>query len=123
MDDSSELAQAAVPEPILFGKPVSTLFANIPFTEQVRVDFDPSLWRTQIPEGGDPSTSLLTTYAIYMFYGYLDINQADYELFWTYRKEFYDWSPEWFRRLDAKLRIAFKQILRLRGVYTGPNHG
>jgi hypothetical protein len=24
--------------------------------------------------------------------------------------------------LDAKLRIAFKQILRLRGVYTGPNH-
>jgi hypothetical protein len=46
MGDSSELAQAAVPEPILFGKPVSTLFANILFTEQVRVDFDPSLWRT-----------------------------------------------------------------------------
>jgi hypothetical protein len=25
--------------------------------------------------------------------------------------------------LDAKLRTALKQILRLRGVYTGPNHG
>jgi G3E family GTPase len=58
-----------------------------------------------------------------MFYGYLDINQADHELFWTYKKEFYNWSPEWFRRLDAKLRTAFKQILRSRGVYTGPNHG
>jgi hypothetical protein len=58
-----------------------------------------------------------------MFYGYLDMNQADHELFWTYRKEFHDWSPEWFRRLDVKLRTAFKQILRLRGVYTGPNHG
>jgi hypothetical protein len=46
MGDSSELAQTAVPEPILLGKPVSTLFANTPFTEQVRVDFDPSLWRT-----------------------------------------------------------------------------
>jgi hypothetical protein len=43
MNDSSELAQAAVPEPIFFGKPVSTLFANIPFIEQVRVNFDPSL--------------------------------------------------------------------------------
>jgi hypothetical protein len=81
MDDSSELAQAAIPEPIFFGKPVSTLFANTPFTEQIRVDFDPSLWKTQIPESEDPSTPLLTTYAIYMFYGYLDINQANYELF------------------------------------------
>jgi hypothetical protein len=43
MDDLSELAQAAVPEPILFGKPVSTLFANTPFTEQIRVDFDSNL--------------------------------------------------------------------------------
>jgi hypothetical protein len=43
MNDLSELAQAAVSEPIFFGKPVSTLFANTPFTEQVRVDFDPSL--------------------------------------------------------------------------------
>jgi hypothetical protein len=84
MDDLSELTQAAVPEPILLGKPVFTLFANIPFTEQVRVDFDSSLWRIQIPEGGDPSIPLLTTYAIYMFYSYLDMNQADYELFWTY---------------------------------------
>jgi hypothetical protein len=25
--------------------------------------------------------------------------------------------------LDAKLRTVFKQILRLRGVYTNPNHG
>jgi hypothetical protein len=25
--------------------------------------------------------------------------------------------------LDAKLRIVFKQILRLRGVYTGSNYG
>jgi hypothetical protein len=25
--------------------------------------------------------------------------------------------------LDAKLRTAFKQIFRLRGIYTGPNHG
>jgi hypothetical protein len=25
--------------------------------------------------------------------------------------------------LDAKFRTAFKQILRLRGVYTSPNHG
>jgi hypothetical protein len=81
MGDLSELAQAAVPEPILFGKPVSMLFANIPFTKQVRVDFDPSLWRTQIPEGENPSTSLLTIYAVYMFYGYLDMNQANYELF------------------------------------------
>jgi hypothetical protein len=24
--------------------------------------------------------------------------------------------------LDAKLRTAFKQILRLRGIYTNPNH-
>jgi hypothetical protein len=90
MNNSSKLAQAAVPELILLGKPVSTLFANTPFMEQVRVDFDPSLWRTQIPEGGDPSIPLLTTYAIYMFYGYLDMNQANYELFWTYRKEFHD---------------------------------
>jgi hypothetical protein len=90
MSDSSELAQAAVPEPIFFGKPVSTLFANTPFTEQVRVDFDPSLWRTQIPKGGDPSTPLLIIYAIYIFYGYLDMNQADHELFWTYREKFYD---------------------------------
>jgi hypothetical protein len=74
MGDSSELAQAAVPEPIFLGKPVSTLFANTPFTEQVRVDFDPSLWRIQIPEGGDPSIPLLTTYAIYIFYGYLNMN-------------------------------------------------
>jgi hypothetical protein len=74
MGDSSELAQAAVSEPIFLGKSVSTLFANISFTEQVRVDFDSSLWRTQIPEGGDPSTPLLITYAIYMFYGYLDMN-------------------------------------------------
>jgi hypothetical protein len=43
MDDSSELAQAAVSESIFFGKPVSMLFANTPFTEQVRVDFDPNL--------------------------------------------------------------------------------
>jgi hypothetical protein len=43
MDDLSELAQAAVPGFILLGKPVFTLFANTPFTEQVRVDFDPSL--------------------------------------------------------------------------------
>jgi hypothetical protein len=43
MGDSSELAQAAVPEPILFGKPVSTFFANTPFMKQVRVNFDPSL--------------------------------------------------------------------------------
>jgi hypothetical protein len=90
MGDLSELAQAAVSELIFFGKPVFTLFANTPFTEQVRVDFDPSLWRTQIPEGGDPSTPLLTTYAIYMFYGYLDMNQADHELFWTYKKKFHD---------------------------------
>jgi hypothetical protein len=94
MGDLSELAQAAVPELILLGKPVFTLFANISFTEQVRVDFDPSLWRTQIPEGGDLSTPLLTIYAIYIFYGYLDINQADYELFWIYKKKFHDWSPE-----------------------------
>jgi hypothetical protein len=58
-----------------------------------------------------------------MFYGYLDMNQADYELFWIYRKEFHDWSPEWFRRLDAKLRTALKQILRSRGIYTGSNYG
>jgi hypothetical protein len=90
MDNSSELAQTAVSEPIFFGKPISTLFANIPFTKQVRVDFDPSLWRTQVPKNGDPSTFLLTTYAIYMFYSYLDINQADHELFWIYKKEFYD---------------------------------
>jgi hypothetical protein len=90
MGNLSELAQAAVSEPIFFGKPVSTLFANTPFMEQIRVDFDPSLWKTQIPEGGDPSTFLLTTYAIYMFYDYLDMNQADHELFWTYRKKFYD---------------------------------
>jgi hypothetical protein len=90
MGDSSELAQAAVPEPMFFGKPVSTLFANTPFTEQVRVDFDPSLWRTQIPEGEDPSTFLLTTYAIYMFYSYLNMKQANHELFWTYKEEFYD---------------------------------
>jgi hypothetical protein len=97
MGDSSELAQAAISELILLGKPVFTLFANTPFTEQVRVNFDPSLWRTQIPEGrtqipegGDSSTFLLTTYAIYMFYGYLDMNQADHELFWTYRKKFHD---------------------------------
>jgi hypothetical protein len=90
MGDSSELAQAAIPELIFFGKPVSTLFANTPFTEQVRVNFDPSLWKTQIPEGGDSSTLLLTTYAIYMFYGYLDMNQADYELFWTYKEKFHD---------------------------------
>jgi hypothetical protein len=108
MGDSSELAQAAVLEPILLSKPVSTLFSNTPFMEQIRVDFDPSLWRTQIPEGGDPSTFLLIIYAIYMFYNYLDMNQADYELFWTYKKEFHDWSPEWFRRLDAKLRSALK---------------
>jgi hypothetical protein len=76
-----ELTQAAVPEFIFFGKPVFTLFANIPFTKQVRMDFDPSLWKTQIPEGGDPSTPLLIIYAIYMFYGYLDINQANHELF------------------------------------------
>jgi hypothetical protein len=25
--------------------------------------------------------------------------------------------------LDVKLQIALKQILRLRGIYTGPNHG
>jgi hypothetical protein len=81
MGDLSELAQAAVPELIFLGKPIFTLFANIPFTEQVRVNFDPSLWRTQISEGGNPSISLLTTYAIYMFYSYLDMNQADYELF------------------------------------------
>jgi hypothetical protein len=81
MGGSSELAQAAVPEFILLGKPVFTLFANIPFTEQIRVDFDCSLWKTQIPEGGDPNIPLLTIYAIYMFYGYLDINQANYELF------------------------------------------
>jgi hypothetical protein len=74
MGDSLELAQAAVLKLIFFGKPVSTLFANIPFTEQVRVNFDPSLWRTQIPKGGDSSTFLLTTYAIYMCYGYLDMN-------------------------------------------------
>jgi hypothetical protein len=43
MGDLSELAQAAVPELIFFGKPVFTLFANTPSTEQVRVDFDPSL--------------------------------------------------------------------------------
>jgi hypothetical protein len=43
MGDLSELAQAAVPELILLGKPVFTLFANIPFTKQVRVDFDSSL--------------------------------------------------------------------------------
>jgi hypothetical protein len=85
MDDSSELAQIAVLEPILFGELVSTLFANTPFTEQVRVDFEPSLWRAQIPESGDPSTPLLTTYAIYMFYGYLDMDQADHELFWKER--------------------------------------
>jgi hypothetical protein len=90
MDNSSELAQAAVPEPILLGKPIFTLFANIPFMKQVRVNFDPSLWRTQIPEGGNPSTFLLITYAIYMFYGYLNINQANHELFWTYKKEFHD---------------------------------
>jgi hypothetical protein len=58
-----------------------------------------------------------------MFYGYLNINQADHELFWTYREKFHDWSSEWFRRLDAKFRTVFKQILRSRGVYTGPNHG
>jgi hypothetical protein len=74
MGNSSELAQAAVPKFILLGKPVFTLFANTPFMEQVRVDFDSSLWKTQIPEGGDPSTLLLTTYAIYIFYGYLDMN-------------------------------------------------
>jgi hypothetical protein len=90
MGDSSELAQTAVLELIFLGKPVSTLFANTPFTKQIRVDFDPSLWRTQIPEGGDPSIFLLTIYAIYMFYGYLDMNQADYELFWTYKEEFHD---------------------------------
>jgi hypothetical protein len=123
MGDLSELAHAAVPELILLGKPVFTIFANTSFMEQVRVDFDSSLWRTQIPEGEDPSIFLLITYAISMFYGYLDMNQADYELFWIYKEEFYDWSPQWFRRLDAKLRTAFKQIVRLRGVYTGPNHG
>jgi hypothetical protein len=32
-------------------------------------------------------------------------------------------SPKWFRRLDAKLRTAFKQIHRSRGIYTGSNHG
>jgi hypothetical protein len=90
MDDSSELAQTAVPEPIFFGKSVSTLFANTPFMEQIRVDFNPSLWKTQIPENGDSSTPLLTTYAIYMFYNYLNMNQADHKLFWTYKKEFYD---------------------------------
>jgi hypothetical protein len=122
MGDSSELAQAAISEPIFFGKPVFTLFANISFMEQVRVDFDPSLWRTQIPEGGDSSTPLLIIYAIYIFYGYLNMNKADSELFWIYKKKFHDWSPEWFRRLDAKLRTAFKQILWSRGVYTGSNH-
>jgi hypothetical protein len=90
MDDSLKLAQAAVPELIFFGKPVSTLFANNPFMTQIRVDFDPSLWRTQIPEGEDSSIFLLTIYAIYMFYGYLNINQANHELFWIYKKEFYD---------------------------------
>jgi hypothetical protein len=90
MNDLSELAQAAIPEPILLGKPVSILFANTPFTEQIRVNFDPNLWKTQIPEGGDSSTPLLTTYAIYIFYSYLDINQANHELFWTYKKEFHD---------------------------------
>jgi hypothetical protein len=43
MNGSSELAQAAVSELIFLGKPVSTLFANTPFTKQVRVNFDPSL--------------------------------------------------------------------------------
>jgi hypothetical protein len=43
MGDLLELAQAAVPKPIFFGKPVSTLFANTAFMEQVRVNFDPSL--------------------------------------------------------------------------------
>jgi hypothetical protein len=81
MDNSSELAQAAVSEPIFFGKPVSTLFANTLFTDQVRVNFDPSLLKAQIPENGNPSTSLLTTYVIYMFYGYLNMNQANHELF------------------------------------------
>jgi hypothetical protein len=90
MNDSSELAQIAVPESILLGKPISTLFANIPFTEQIRVDFDSSLWKTQIPEGGDPSISLLTTYAIYMFNNYLDINQTNHERFWTYKKKFHN---------------------------------
>jgi hypothetical protein len=90
MGDSSELAQAAVPEPIFFGKPVFTLFANTPFTEQIRVNFDPSLWKTQISDGGDLSTPLLIIYAIYMFYSYLDINQANYELFWTYKEKFHD---------------------------------
>jgi hypothetical protein len=42
MGDSLELAQTAVSKLIFFGKPVFTLFANILFTEQVRVDFDPS---------------------------------------------------------------------------------
>jgi hypothetical protein len=76
-------------ELILLGKPVFTLFANTPFTEQIRVDFDPSLWKTQIPKGGDPSTFLLTIYAIYMFYGYLDMNQANHELFWIYKEKFH----------------------------------
>jgi hypothetical protein len=69
--DSSELVQAAVPKPILLSKPVSPLFANSAFTEQIRVDFDPSLEKAQIPEGGDPNIPLLTTYAIYIFYGCL----------------------------------------------------
>jgi hypothetical protein len=43
MGDLSELAQAAVLELILLGKLVSTLFANTPFTEQIRVNFNPSL--------------------------------------------------------------------------------
>jgi hypothetical protein len=43
MGNSSELAQIAIPELIFLGKPVLTLFANTPFMEQVRVDFDSSL--------------------------------------------------------------------------------
>jgi hypothetical protein len=58
-----------------------------------------------------------------MFHNYLDMNQADYELFWTCKKKFYNWSPEWFRRLNAKFRTVFKQIFRSRGVYTGSNYG
>jgi hypothetical protein len=121
MGDSIGSSQADVSDPLICGIPVTTFFEETPFTAPIRTDFDSRLWGAQIEEGTDPSTPMLTTYAIRMFYSYHESSIVDSTLFWAYREEFHGWKISWFRRLDARLRSTFKQILRSHGVYTGPN--
>jgi hypothetical protein len=92
MDDNAGLQQAGLADSLIDGVSVTIFFEGTPFTASIRADFDPSLWGARIPEGINPSISLIITHVVRMFYNYHKFHIVDITLFWVYRKNFESWN-------------------------------